>query len=75
MLVGDTGVGKSCILVRYIRQEYTNNTTSTMSVECFDRVVPLQGGSEVLCRFWDTGKPIRPVSPLARVAPLRYARV
>lgn len=33
IIVGDTGVGKSCLLVRYTRDEFSNEYNATIGVE------------------------------------------
>ena len=33
IIIGDTGVGKSCLLTRYLRDKYTPSTKHTVGVE------------------------------------------
>jgi GTPase SAR1 family protein len=41
LLVGDSGVGKSCILMRFTTDRFEDNTTSTIGMEpCMQTTLP-----------------------------------
>ncbi|RKO95406.1 rab1A-like protein, partial [Caulochytrium protostelioides] len=53
LLIGDSGVGKSCLLVRFADDAYTDAETHTIGVDF--RVVILDVGSEKYrLTIWDT---------------------
>ena len=52
VMVGDSGVGKSCLLVRYIDQVYQNQV-STVGVDFKTRDVTVYG-SRIRLQLWDT---------------------
>ncbi len=53
VLIGDSGVGKTCLLARYRLDEFTFDTKHTIGVEfgCKELVVK---GSNVKAQIWDT---------------------
>jgi len=54
VLVGDSGVGKSCILQRFADDTYTENYMTTIGVDFKIRTVELDGKT-VKLNVWDTG--------------------
>lgn len=53
LLVGDSGVGKSCILTRFTQDRYDDNTTSTIGVDF--RIKQMEvGGKRCKLSVWDT---------------------
>ena len=54
ILVGDTGVGKTHILSRYIRNALPKNKYPTIGVEFATKAVPLRAGGTVKAQIWDT---------------------
>jgi len=52
LLIGDSGVGKSCLLLRFADDTYTESYISTIGVDFKIRTVELEGkvGLEIL--FW-----------------------
>jgi Rab family protein len=54
-LVGDTGVGKTHILSRYIKGTLPKNKFPTIGVEFATKPVPLKTGGTVKAQIWDTG--------------------
>ena len=53
VIVGDSGVGKSCLLVRYTDQVYRNQV-STVGVDFKTRDVTVGQGTRVRLQLWDT---------------------
>jgi hypothetical protein len=43
-------VGKTSILLRYVKNAFDERQISTISASCFDKQVPI-GGGEVSCRM------------------------
>jgi Ras-related protein Rab-11A len=53
VLIGDSGVGKSNILSRYINNEFNIDTKSTVGVEFGSKSINLKG-SKIKAQIWDT---------------------
>nr|CDS34289.1 small GTP binding protein [Hymenolepis microstoma] len=53
LLIGDSGVGKSCILVRFTDDTYYENFSSTIGVDFKIRTVDLDG-HHIKLQIWDT---------------------
>ena len=56
ILVGDTGVGKTHLLSKYIKGSLPKNKFPTIGVEFATKPVPLKSGGTVKAQIWDTGK-------------------
>lgn len=54
VLLGEGRVGKTSILLRFIRNAFDDKQTSTLSASCFDKTVPLGGGETARISIWDT---------------------
>lgn len=54
VLIGDSGVGKSNLLMRFTKNEVDLNSKTTIGVEFATRSVPVQG-KIVKAQVWDTG--------------------
>lgn len=53
LLIGDSGVGKSCLLLRFADDMYTDTYISTIGVDFKIRTIPLDG-KVVKLQIWDT---------------------
>lgn len=53
VIIGDSGVGKSCLLVRFAENEYKDTYLSTMGLEFRFRVIKI-GDTNVKVQLWDT---------------------
>ena len=53
-LLGEGRVGKTSILLRFVRGAFDDRQTSTISASCFDKQVPVGGGESVRVSLWDT---------------------
>lgn len=54
VLVGDSGVGKSNILSRFTRDNFTTEEKSTIGVEFATRILTMHDGKKIKAQIWDT---------------------
>lgn len=54
VLVGDTGVGKTNLVSRYIKNTKPKKPNPTIGVEISTRIVKLQSGHTIKAQIWDT---------------------
>ena len=52
-LIGDTGAGKTCIINRYINDDFFSNKASTMGVSCSNKLVK-EDNKLLRLDLWDT---------------------
>ena len=52
-LIGDTGAGKTCIINRYINDDFFSNKVSTMGVSCSNKLVK-EDNKLLRVDLWDT---------------------
>lgn len=53
LLLGDSGVGKTCIMSRFTTDEYTNRHISTIGIDFRVKTVEM-GGKKIKIQIWDT---------------------
>lgn len=53
IIIGDSGVGKSNIMTRYVKNEFRNDTKSTVGVEFGSKKITV-GGIDTKLQIWDT---------------------
>ena len=61
VLVGDSSVGKSSILTRFVDDEFNDSLLSTIGVDFKFRKIKING-EEVKLQIWDTAGTTRPYS-------------
>ena len=54
IIIGDAGVGKSCILARLINNSFSEERNATIGVEFGNYVVKIDGKHLVQLSIWDT---------------------
>uniref|UniRef100_A0A7S3JUZ0 Ras-related protein Rab-21 n=1 Tax=Aureoumbra lagunensis TaxID=44058 RepID=A0A7S3JUZ0_9STRA len=54
VLLGEGRVGKTSILLRYVKGEYSDKQVSTLQASYLDRRLSLPGGNNVQLSIWDT---------------------
>lgn len=54
VLVGDSGVGKSNLLSRFTRDNFTTDEKSTIGVEFATRIITMPDGKKIKAQIWDT---------------------
>ncbi|KAK9797374.1 hypothetical protein WJX73_006701 [Symbiochloris irregularis] len=68
VLLGDSGVGKSCLVLRYVRRQFDPQSQVTVGAAFMSHSVHLPDGSTVKFEIWDTAGQER----YASLAPLYY---
>lgn len=58
VLIGDSGVGKSCLLLRFADDSFTDSYISTIGVDFRFRTVKV-GDAYVKLQIWDTAGQVR----------------
>ena len=53
VLIGNSGVGKTCISQRYINDSFTNNEQSTVGASYFQKILEIDG-KPIHLDIWDT---------------------
>lgn len=56
VLIGDTGVGKTCLVERFVNHKVPNNVVPTVGQEFFQKLIITKGGMEIAVQIWDTGR-------------------
>ncbi|CAD8097957.1 unnamed protein product [Paramecium sonneborni] len=54
IIIGDAGVGKSCLLMRYVKNDFTNEYNVTIGVEFLSKIVKIDENTNVKLQIWDT---------------------
>ena len=56
ILVGETNVGKTCIMTRFIKGIFKENSTSSLTAIYAEKIIKLDkyGGKEIQFGLWDT---------------------
>lgn len=51
--VGESGVGKTCLLIRFVRDQFDDNTQSTLGVEFMSKIIQTEK-NRIQLQLWDT---------------------
>jgi small GTP-binding protein len=54
VLIGDSGVGKSSLVSRYVKGTFPKNKGATIGVEFASKNLKLKTGTAVKAQIWDT---------------------
>ncbi|CAD8176472.1 unnamed protein product [Paramecium pentaurelia] len=54
IIIGDAGVGKSCLLMRYMKDNFTTEYNVTIGVEFLSKIVNVDQNTQVKLQIWDT---------------------
>ena len=54
LIVGESNVGKTCIIERYIGREFDSCPEPTLGVSCFEKQVKLEENNKLTLNLWDT---------------------
>lgn len=54
IIVGDTGVGKTCFLHQYTHNEFKSEYNVTIGVEFSSKIIPLDSNTTAKLQIWDT---------------------
>ncbi|KAA6415240.1 MAG: ras-related RABF1-like [Trebouxia sp. A1-2] len=68
VLLGDSGVGKSCLVLRYVRGQFDPTSKVTVGAAFMSHSVHLPDGTTIKFEIWDTAGQER----YASLAPLYY---
>lgn len=53
LVIGDTSVGKTCLLLRYCEDRYSSSFISTIGIDFKSKVMNIDG-TRVRAQLWDT---------------------
>ena len=54
IIIGDSGVGKSCLLLHFLENTFKSNHEATIGVEFGTKVITIQNNVNVKLQVWDT---------------------
>mgnify|MGYP002635381631 CR=1 FL=1 len=54
ILIGDTTVGKTSILFRYVHNKFLSDMSSTFGAGFMGKLITLSDGSTIKLNLWDT---------------------
>ena len=52
--VGESGVGKTCLLIRFIRDTFDENSQATLGVEFMAKIIQTEKQHRIQLQLWDT---------------------
>ena len=52
-ILGNSGVGKTCIITRYVKKIFKNNFASTIGVNSVEKIIK-RGNDKYTLNIWDT---------------------
>ena len=54
IIIGPPGVGKSCLLNRFTKDEFKDGYTATLGVEFYSKEIVIDQNTSVKMQIWDT---------------------
>ncbi len=54
IIVGDSGVGKSCLMTQFIKKQINSTHEITIGVEFASRIIEIEHDTNVKLQIWDT---------------------
>ena len=54
VVVGDSGVGKTCLLCRFVREVFEEDQPPTLGVEFMAKIIQGKSGDRIELQLWDT---------------------
>ena len=60
-MIGDSGVGKTCLLLRYASESFSPTFITTIGIDFKIKNIQLDG-KRIKLQIWDTGEFVRSVS-------------
>ena len=54
IIIGDSGVGKSCLLLQFLENSFKPNHEATIGVEFGTKVIDIENGTNIKLQVWDT---------------------
>ena len=55
VMIGDSGVGKTCLVERFVHNRVPNNVVPTVGQEFSQKIIATHEGLEIAIQIWDTG--------------------
>ena len=54
VLIGESGVGKTSILLRYVSNEFNSQQFSTLGLSYVDKIILIDNNKKIKLEIWDT---------------------
>ena len=54
VLIGESGVGKTSILLRYVSNEFNSQQFSTLGLSYVDKIIQIDNNKKIKLEIWDT---------------------
>ena len=54
VLIGDSGIGKTCIMARFIKNKFDPNTIASITAQFIQKILEFPDGKKITFHFWDT---------------------
>jgi small GTP-binding protein len=54
VLIGDSGIGKTCIMAQFINNKFDPNTIANICAQFIQKILEFPDGKKITFHFWDT---------------------